>query len=373
MRVGLDGRALASATRSGVENYVVGLLGALAKLEERPDITAYLDRDIPEPELADALRAGAVDTTILRAPRGWLQAAFPWRLWRDRVNLVHLPSTIVPFLVPCPAVVTVHDLAFRHCPQTYARSDLRMQFRALASAAARAAHFIAVSESTARDLITFARVAPERVSVIPLGVSPIFTPDGPPLASDAFDHAEQLSEGYILHTGGLHPRKNLERLLEAYAGLSAEMSLPPLAIAGDPQSRWGRHLVQRAQSLGLAGSVVFTGSLSESLLAALYRRARLVVYPSLYEGFGLPILEGMASGVPVLTSDRSSMPEVAGNAAILVDPESAEQIAQGLRAGLTDEGLREELVPRGLARSRYYTWELTARETLAVYKRVVER
>ncbi len=373
MRVGLDGRALTSATRSGVENYVVSLLRALAELDERPDITAYLDREIADPDLEGALRAGRIDTAILRAPRGWLQVALPWRLWRDRVSLVHLPSTIVPFLMPCPAVVTVHDLAFRHYPQTYSSDDLQMQARALLGAASKTAHVIAVSETTARDLVTFVGVPTDRISVIPLGVSSVFSPDGPPLTSDAFPLAEQLSEGYILHTGGLHPRKNLERLLDAYAGLSAEMSLPPLAIVGDSQSRWGRRVAQRAQSLDLAGNVVFTGPLSESVLASLYRSARLVVYPSLYEGFGLPILEGMASGVPVLTSDRSSMPEVAGNAAILVDPESGEQIAQGLKAGLTDERLREELVPRGLARSRYYTWELTARETLAVYERVVER
>jgi glycosyltransferase involved in cell wall biosynthesis len=118
--------------------------------------------------------------------------------------------------------------------------------------------------------------------------------------------------------------------------------------------------------------VVFTGVLPEDLLAQLYRTAKLVVYPSLYEGFGLPILEAMASGVPVVAADRSSMPEVAGDAAILVDPENVEQIAGGLKSGLTDEPLREELIARGLTRSRYYNWALTARETVAVYERVAQ-
>jgi glycosyltransferase involved in cell wall biosynthesis len=370
VRVGIDGRALASSTQSGVENYVRKLARALAKLDEKPEIIAYTDRALPDRGVEGLLQQGGIETKVIRAPRGWLQVALPWRLWRDRVDLTHLPSTIVPFLVPCPAVVTVHDLAFRHYPQTYSRKDLRMQSRALGSSALRAAHFIAVSENTARDLISLVRIPPERVSVIPLGVSPIFTPDGPPPAADAFPQAAQMSSGYLLHAGGLHPRKNIERLLDAYVGLRADMSLPRLVIVGDVETGWGRRAVQKAQSLGLGDHVIFTGPLPEEVLAALYRGARLVVYPSLYEGFGLPILEGMASGVPVLTSDRSSMPEVAGDAAILVDPESTKEIAEGLKAGLTDERLRENLTAAGLTRSRYYTWELTAKETLGVYERV---
>ncbi len=372
MRIGIDGRALASPTRSGVENYVVNLARAVAQLDERPDITAYVDRALSDHDLAAVLRTGRIRTKLVRARRGWLQMALPWRLWRDRVSLVHLPSTIVPLLLPCPAVVTVHDLAARHYPQLYSRKDLRMQFRALLSAAARAAHVIAVSESTARDLISFLRIPAGQVSVIPLGVSPIFTPDGPPLAADAFPRAEQLSEGYILHTGGLHPRKNVERLLEACAELRSQTRVPPLAIAGDAESAWGKRLARKAESLGIQESVIFTGPLPEQALPALYRGAALVAYASLYEGFGLPILEAMASGVPVVTSDRSSMPEVAGDAAIFVDPENTEQIAQALKRGLTDEQLRRDLIARGLVRSRYYTWELTARETVSVYQLVVK-
>lgn len=372
MRVGLDGRALASTTRSGVEIYVVNLARALAQVEQKPKTKVYLDRQIPDPELASTLRAGGMDTAVLRAPRGWLQLALPWRLWRDRVDVVHLPSTIIPVLLPCPAVVTVHDLAARHYPEMYSPRDLQMQVRALLLATSRAAHIIAVSESTARDLTALAGVSPDRISVIPLGVSSAFSPEGPGLPADAFPGASRLLHGCILHTGGLHPRKNVDRLLEAYASLRAEMPLPPLAIAGDPEAQWGRPLACRAQSLGIEGDVVFTGVLSEDSLAQAYRTAKLVVYPSLYEGFGLPILEAMASGVPVVAANRSSMPEVAGDAAILVDPESAEQIAEGLRKGLTDERLREELVARGLTRSRHYSWALTARDTVAVYERVAQ-
>ena len=372
MRLGLDARALASPVRSGVEHYVINLTRALAALPEAPDIIAYVDRPISDPALA-SLSSERLKISLLRARRGWLRAALPWRLWRDRVTLVHLPSTILPPLLPCPAVVTVHDLAWARFPETYDPADLRMQTQVVPRSIRRAAHVITVSHSTAHDLTEMLAVPADKITAIPLGVSSTFSPDGPRLPADAFPGAERLSGGCILHAGGLHPRKNVARLLEAYARLTQEMSPPPLAIAGNTDSPQAKALQDRATSLGLAERVVFTGQVDEARLAQLYRRAALVVYPSLYEGFGLPLLEGMASGVPVVTSDRPSMSEVAGDAALLVDPESVEDLAAALGRALTDDALRRELAQRGLDRSREFTWERTARATVAVYERVARR
>ena len=364
MRVGLDARALTSPSPTGVERYVVELVRALARLDDCPQVIAYTDRPV-----ADAnVLAGAVRVQVLRARRGWLRLALPWRLWRDRFDLVHLPSTIVPPLLPCPAVVTVHDLAFRHCPETYAPDDLAMQFRALRGAT-RAAHVIAVSQSTARDLMEATGLAQDRITVIPLGVSSAFRPDGPALSLDAFPGADRVRGGCLLHTGGLHPRKNLPRLLDAYADVRKTMSIPPLIIAGDVTTRWGREVVAETAERALTDDVIFPGHVGDAVLPALCRAATVALYPSLYEGFGLPILEAMASGTPVITSNRSSMAEVAGDAAVLVNPESVEGLAGALRRVLSDEQLRHELRARGLARSRQFTWERTARETVAVYRR----
>lgn len=374
MRLGLDARALASPVRSGVEHYVTNLTRALAALPDAPDIIAYADRPISDPALA-ALPSERLKISIVRARRGWLRAALPWRLWRDGVDLVHLPSTILPPLLPCPAIVTVHDLAWARFPETYDPADLRMQTRAVPRSLHRAAHIIAVSQSTARDLTETLAVPADRITAIPLGVSPSFSPEGPPLSPDAFFGAERLAGGYILHlaTGGPHPRKNVAGLLEAYARLRADHPAPLLVVAGDVASQRGKALLAKAADLCLADRVIFPGQVTEAVLPALYRSATLLAYPSLYEGFGLPILEAMASGLPVITSDRSSMPEAAGDAAILIDPESVEDLAAALARVLTDEALRRDLARRGLTRAREFTWERTARETLAAYRRTFGR
>jgi glycosyltransferase involved in cell wall biosynthesis len=370
VRVGLDVRALASPIRSGVEHYVVNLVRALARLEKAPEIVGYVDRPVPEVELVAAGASTGVRIEVLEARRGWLRAALPWRLWRDKVDLVHLPSTILPPLLPCPAVVTVHDLAWARFPDAYARDDLRMQTKVVPKSVRRAAHVIAVSESTARDVEEVLQTNAEKITAIPLGVSPVFSREGPGLTGDEFPGAERLREGYILHTGGMHPRKNLARLLEAYAALRTEVSAPPLLIASDTRTPWGMATVGQSEAMGLAGAVVFPGQVEEDLLGKLYRSALVTVYPSLYEGFGLPILEAMASGVPVITSNRSSMAEVAGEAAMLVDPEDTDEIAAAMRALMEDAGQRRELACRGVEWSRQFTWERTARETVGVYERV---
>ncbi len=367
MRIGLDARTLAAEERSGVEHYVVNLARALARLADSPEIIAYSDRPVSDPELAALLAGPPFSARVVRAPRGWLQVALPLHLRRDRVSLAHFPSTVLPRLLPCPAVVTVHDLAWKRFPETYDPADLKMQEEALRSAR-RAAHVLAVSEATARDLREEG-IAGERITVTPLGVSPRFSPEGPRLTPDAFPGAERLADGYLLSTAGLRPRKNLGRLLEAYRQVRAQLPAPPLVLAGG-MTEHGRELQARAERLGISEHVLFPGYVSDDVLAALYRGAAAFAYPSLYEGFGLPVLEAMASGVPVLTSNVSGTAEVAGEAALLVNPEDSEEIAGALARLLTDDSLRRDLRARGLARAREFTWERTARETVAVYRQV---
>ena len=368
MLVGLDGRGLSAAARSGVERYVVELARALAQLDDRPDMLAYTDGPIPDADLSRAL-SGRLETRLIAARRGWLRVALPWRLWRDRVDLVHLPSTILPPLLPCPAVVTVHDLAWRKHPETYAPDDLAMQSRA-ASGVRRAAHVIAVSETTARDVMDLLGIPRDKITVTPLAVSAQFSPEGARVPAGAFEGAERLAEGYVLYAGGLAPRKNLVRLLEAYQQVARETQAPPLVLPG-ADSPHARELRRRAAELGLQDRVIFPGYVEEALLPALYRGATVFVYPSLYEGFGMAVLEAMASGLPVITSDRSGTAEAAADAALLVSPESVEEIASALARLLGDEQLRSDLAARGLRRSKACDWRQTARQTIAAYGRAV--
>jgi len=395
VRIGLDARTLAAEQRSGVEQYVINLVRALAGLGDAPETIAYTDRPVSDSGLAAIVSSPPFRTSVLRARRGWLQIALPWRLWRDGADLVHLPSTILPRLLPCPAVVTVHDLAWKRFPETYDPADLRMQEVAL-RCAARAAHIISGSETTARDLEQ-AGLPRDRITVIPLGVSPVFSPAGPRLSGDAFPWlrqcpfktpracpersrrvlqgprgAAEAMGGYLLYTGRLRPRKNLSRLIEAYRQVRDQVAAPPLVLSGGLTAHAGE-LQAQAGRLGLAEHVIFAGYVPDDLLPALYRGATAFVYPSLYEGFALPVLEAMASGVPVVTSSNSATAEVAGEAALLVHPESTAEIASGLVRLLSDQALREDLARRGLARSSRFTWERTARETTGVYRGILRQ
>jgi len=370
VRVGVDARTLAAEQRSGVEQYVVGLVRALSRLDDAPEIIAYVDRTIPDPELDAATSSGLLRTHVVRARRGWLRAALPWRLWRDHVDLVHLPSTILPPILPCPAVATVHDLAWIRYPRTYSREDLAMQRLAVSGAARRARHIIANSENTARDLRENYPACSHRITAIPLGVSADFSPAGPRLSNDILPAGTRPADGYILYVGRLHPRKNLRLLLRAYRLVLDQVAAPPLLIVG-PITAYGEELVAEARRLEMEQHVVFPGYLPETLLPALYRSATVFVYPSLYEGVGLPVLEAMASGVPVVTSNTSAMPEVAGEAALLVGPEDVQGLTSAIVRLLTDQDLRKSLSERGRARSREFTWERTARATVEVYRRAV--
>jgi len=369
VRVGLDARALASESPTGVERYVISLVRGLAELDDAPEILAYLDRPIPDRDLERVANSGSLRTRLIRARRGWLRAALPWRLWRDRVEVVHLPSTILPPLLPCPAVVTVHDLAWTRYPETYPPDDLRMQRTAVPRAVRRAAHVITCSHSTARDVEQVLGVPAQKLTAIPLAAAPEFSPDGPGLAADAFPAAHRLSRGYVLHSGRLEPRKNLMRLLDAYRKAREATSVPPLVLVGG-RTEHADELAARAREIGLAEQVLFLGYVPASILPALYRSATICVYPSLYEGFGYPAAEAMASGTPVITSNVSSMPEVAGDAALLVDPASVDEMASALVRLLTDEALRQDLRARGLARSREFSWQRVARDTVSVYRQV---
>jgi glycosyltransferase involved in cell wall biosynthesis len=353
-----------------VEHYVLNLVRALAALEDRPEIIVYTDRDLEDSSLQEIFNAQGMKLSVLRARRGWLRAALPWRLWRDKVNLVHLPSTLLPPLLSCPAVVTVHDLAWLHYPDTYEPVDLRMQTEVVPHSIRRAAHIITVSEATAADLRQHLRIPTEKMTAIPLGVSSSFTPEGPFLTYANFQEAVRLSTGYLLHTGGFHPRKNLLRLVDAYKLLRDRGITLPLVIAGGASPDRLQPVQAKIDELDLTSSVIFTGQVGEHELPILYRSATVVLYPSLYEGFGLPILEAMASGVPVVTSNCSSMAEVAGEAALLVDPENPEEIANAAYQLLTDETLHQQYRTHGLARAKEFTWERTAQRTCAVYRKV---
>jgi glycosyltransferase involved in cell wall biosynthesis len=329
--------------RTGDETYVTGLLRELAASDLRFAAVTRHPELVPEGIEPIELQARS---QVLR-----MSVGLPRLLRRLRPAVAHFQHSL-PLACPCPAVVTVHDLSFERDPSVMNRRD-RLIFRTMVPRAARrAARVLAVSELTKRDLIELYDIPEEKIVVTPNGVDPAFTPEGP--RADG--------EPYALFVGALPPRKDAAAAIEALALLGN--GAPRLVVVG--QDKGGRAEAEQAvERNGLAGRVEFRGHVPQEELAALYRGAACLVFPSRYEGFGLPVVEAMASGTPVVATTAGALPEVAGGAAILVEERNPVALAGGIERAIAD---RERLVAAGLERARQFTWAETARRTLEVYR-----
>jgi glycosyltransferase involved in cell wall biosynthesis len=354
----------------GTGTYIRELLPALTKADPSLEIRAFHARfDSPAPPAL-----AGYDPVELRRdirslyPRWNVLGRPPLTPPLDGLDVLHAPS---PAAIPPPErgqrlVVTVHDLAFRLFPQMFPpvwRATFRLGLR---RAAARADAIIAVSRNTAADLARLTRTDPGRIHVIPLAASL-------PWAANAVDLEATLErlkvpQPYILFVGTLEPRKNLVRLVRAYRRAMTRGLSHALVLAGP--LGWRSERLQRELKVPGAGEIFLTGRLGARDLDALFRGADAFVYPSVYEGFGLPVLEAMARGVPTIVSSSSALPEVAGDAAIAVDPRSVRALAEAVARVLGDPSERERLSEAGLARAEQFSWERTARATIAVYEGV---
>jgi glycosyltransferase involved in cell wall biosynthesis len=303
----------------------------------------------------------------------WIQYSLPSRIRRTRADVFHAPATVGPYWQPCPAVFTLHDLAVIRYPGAFDPLWRWWAREALHVVVPRAAAVIAVSESSRRDAIEQLGLQPERVHVVYHGCDPLFRPIADAPLRDAVIDRLGLREPFILSVGTLEPRKNVTRLLQAFRRLKDEYSVRHQLVVVGGKGWLYRTIFDEVQRLGLVGQVMFTGYVAREDLPALYGAAELLVYPSLYEGFGLPPLEAMACGCPVVTSDRSSLPEVVGEAAICVDPTDVGGMADAIAAVIHDPTRRVEMIRRGLERARLFSWERAAEETLEVYALAMQR
>ncbi len=298
------------------------------------------------------------------------QTLLPPLAARARVGLVHSLASTAPLWGPFRRVATVHDLIYARFPE--AHTGIRDKgMRVLVPGAVRRSHrVIADSDSTREDLVELLGLAPQRIDVVPLGLG-ARQREQPLPERDVRARLELGEREVVLSLSAKRPHKNLLALIGALARLPAA-DRPVLVIPGYPTA-YESELRARAAALGVAGDVRFPAWLSSAELEGVWSIARAFVFPSLYEGFGLPVLEAMARGVPVASSNASSLPEVAGEAALLFDPHDQAAIASAISRLLSDETLRGRLQARGLARSRQFTWERTARLTLASYARALGR
>jgi glycosyltransferase involved in cell wall biosynthesis len=292
-------------------------------------------------------------------------------LLAHRPALLHSPDFIPPAFGPQRRVITVHDLSFLYYPDYLTPASRRYYSGQIRWATQVADQVIADSHHTRQDIIERLGAEPERVTTIHLAAGPAFAGPLPPAEAAAILSRRALSPGFILFAGTIEPRKNIPTLLRAYWRLSDKhRQTPPLIIAG--RKGWLYEPTLRLiGELGLAGKVLHLEDLADKELAALYQTAALLALPSHYEGFGLPILEAMSVGCPVICSNRASLPEVAGSAAVLLEPDDVEAWQDALARLLEDSALAGRLRQEGLAQAARFNWARTARETLAVYERAL--
>ena len=304
----------------------------------------------------------------------WTQWAVTRAAERRGATLLHMPVGVGPVRCRLPVVVTIHDLAILRFPERF-RTWFRNYARfVLPRIAIKAAKIITVSESSRTDIIERLNQSPERVVAIPNGVSPGFRPQsGDSDEMAAVRRRYELPSRFAITVGSVEPRKNLVRLLHVVQALRSDAATSDVQLVHvGPQGWLNRDVAQTYRELGLKSAVRFLGYVPAEDMPTLYSLAQVLVYPSLFEGFGLPVLEAMACGCPVVTSNVSSLPEVAGSAAVLVDPTSNESIADGVRRVWIDAALRGELRKLGLDRATQFSWERAARETARVYDSVLQ-
>jgi glycosyltransferase involved in cell wall biosynthesis len=352
LRVGIDGRELCAGVRTGIRRYVLEVLRALAA--RGLPCVVYGDRRTA----CDDLPAGVTSVTLAgRVTPWWDQVTLPAALRRDGVDVFLSPYYKRPLAAPCPVVVTIHDLFFIGYPGRR-RPLYDATMTRLARLYARGASaIVADSEHSRRAIVARLGIDAARIAVIPVGLGPEFRPAAPTAAQR---ERYGLGARYALYLGNFLPHKNLPRLLGAWAALPAPLrAAHRLVLAGgDCTNRPA--LVARAASLGVADRVVFPGLIDDADLPALYGGATLVVQPSLEEGFGLPALEAMACGAPVIASRRGALPEVVAEAGLLVDPEDERALAAALARVLGSPEERAAIARRGVARAAEFTAARTA-------------
>jgi glycosyltransferase involved in cell wall biosynthesis len=297
------------------------------------------------------------------------QLDLPRILRRHRVDLLHSPHFNLPLIRPCPTVVTLHDVIYLACRQDMPSRAGRLYYKAMMSASARLAdRIITVSEFSKRDIVRLLGIDPDKIEVVHSGLSSDFRPVPDSAARRSALARYGIDENYILYTGIYKLRKNHAGLLRAFRAMLASGVKAQLVIAG-PMNEGEPELRRLSADLGVEKKVVFAGFVADADLPSLYSAARVYACPSLYEGFGFTILEAMACSVPVVSSAETSLPEVAGDAALFADPRSPEEFAAALQRAFVDEDLRQRLVEKGHANHRRFTWETAANKTLATYYR----
>jgi glycosyltransferase involved in cell wall biosynthesis len=375
MLIGIDASRAVAARRTGTETYSLRLICNLISLGTGHRFRLYTNGQPPTGLFGGDLAGADVELRSIPFPRLWTHLRLSAEMAVRPPAVLFVPAHVLPLIHPRRSVVTVHDLGYRAYPEAHQAGDRRYLDWSTRWNARRAKIVIADSDATRVDLMRAYGVDGSKIRVIYLGRDETLAPvcDDRMLAEVRARYA--IAAHYVLYVGTLQPRKNLARVIEAFARAAAAPAFAGIQLVLAGKKGWlYDDLFAQVERMGLAGRVIFPGYIDDADLPALLSGALAFVFPSLYEGFGIPVLEAGACGVPVITSNTSSLPEVAGDpsagsgqaAALLVDPHDVDAIAEAMTRLVTDEALRAELARRGLVNVQRFSWEKCARETLAV-------
>jgi glycosyltransferase involved in cell wall biosynthesis len=363
VQIAIDASRTTIAARTGTENYALQLIRALLASGSSHDFTLYF-RDEPATGLFTSYPN--VKYKVIPFARLWTHMRFAAELWKDRPDVTFVPAHALPLVFPGKAVATVHDLGYRFFPQAHPAYERRYLDLTTRTTSHRATRLLADSLATKHDLVAEYGVNENKIAVAYPGVEGLQRMDAAKIAAVRVKY--HLPERYFLFLGTLQPRKNIGRLIEAFARYCTETADPDSALVLAGKRGWliEQPLQQALDALPATqrDRIILTGYVDDGDVAALYSGALALCLPSLYEGFGFPVLEAMHCGTPVLCSQTSSLPELAGDAAILIDPLNVAEIANGMARLATDTGLRDTLVQKGYQQVTKFTWKHAAELTL---------
>ena len=372
IRVGIDYTS-AVRQRAGIGRYTRGLVGALAELDRTNDYVLFsAGRDQQARAWPSNYKLREIPLSDRHLAILWqrLRLPIPVELVTGRLDVFHSPDFVLAPVYRARTVLTVHDLSFVRHPECSLPPLLDYLMHAVPRSVSRADVILADSVCTRRDLIELLHVPQDRVFVMYPGVEPPFVPQSDEGRTQAVLRRYGIRAPYILGLGTLQPRKNFPRLIRAYCDLKRTHHLPHQLVIGGGEGWLYQEIDQAIDDLGLREDVLLPGFVADEDLPVLYGAADVFAFPSLYEGFGLPVLEAMACGTPVVASSTSSLPEVAGDAALLVPPEDTHALADSLWRLLDDSALRNQLRARGFERVKLFVWRNAAQSLLSTYERI---
>ncbi len=367
MWIGIDAR-LVFYNRAGIGQYILRLIEALASLRPNGDKFFLLQS---RKDKSTIINSNGFIRKSLWTPshNRFEQPALRFEISRLKLDLLHSPDFIPPLKRNCKSVITIHDLAFLLYPHFLTKESARY-YGQIDQAWRKTDHIIAVSEATKQDSIKLLGVPEEKITVIHEAANPIYRQIPKEEARQRVKEKYKLDKDYILFVSTIEPRKNLPGLLQAYRKLRDDYKRDEiLALAGSKGWLW-EEVYETVDRLDLEKHVVFLGRVPSGDLLYLYNAARLLVHPSFYEGFGLPPLEAMTCGTPVIVSNTAALPEVVGDAAMMIDPHDIDGLTVAMWRVLTEEKLRQDLICKGLKRAVKFSWQEAAKQTLELYHKV---